>query len=65
MIETGVLQLGEHAGLRVVRRFGLEKAMKAFTMAEEHAGMGETSFDDTVKRTLGFWVICLANLNLE
>ena len=43
MVESGVLKLGESAGLRIIGKFGLEDWDKAFTAAEKNAGMGETA----------------------
>lgn len=40
MIETGVLRLGESAGVRPFGKFALEEGEDAFTVAAENAGMG-------------------------
>lgn len=40
MIETGVLRLGESAGVRPFWEFALEEGEDAFTVAAENAGMG-------------------------
>ena len=43
LVENGVLKLGKGAGLRTVGKFELEDWDKAFTAAEENAGMGEST----------------------
>ena len=40
MVETGVLKLGESAGLRVVGKFALDDWDEAFTVAADQAGPG-------------------------
>ncbi|GME34883.1 putative quinone oxidoreductase [Neofusicoccum parvum] len=42
MVESGVLQLGEKRGLRLVGKFSLEDWEEAFKAAAKHAGAGET-----------------------
>ena len=41
MVEVGVMKLGESAGVKVIGKFALEDWKNAFTMAEEHAGIGD------------------------
>ena len=41
MIEIGVLKLGEHEGVKIVGKFGLDEWENAFAVAAENPGMGK------------------------